>query len=38
MVNDRDADSRQQKDVSALGIFQLKQAPPSHFGTIVLDR
>ena len=38
MVNDRDAEPKTQKDVSALGIFQLKQAPPSRFGTIVLDR
>ena len=37
MVNDRDQAPGTQKDVSALGIFQLKQAPPSRFGTIVLE-
>ena len=34
MVNDRD--EAKQSDVSALGIFQLKQAVPKHFGEIVL--
>lgn len=36
MVNDRD--EAKQSDVSALGIFQLKQAPPKHFGMIFLSR
>lgn len=34
MVNDRD--NAKQPDVSALGVFQLKQAPPKYFGAIVL--
>lgn len=36
MVNDRD--EAKQSDVSALGIFQLKQAPPREFGMITLVR
>ncbi len=38
MINDRDQPSPAQSDISALGVFSLKQSPPSNFGTITLTK
>ena len=38
MINDRDQPRPKQRDITALGVFNLKQAPPKNFGAIVLTQ